>query len=291
MGRSLPKAAFGTARPNRASGWCLPLSTCGAGALWHQASHLHTVGAWGKPRLAPTQPARASGRDGIAPSLDNGAGDCARDRRRRRPWSSPLCSNLANRAHLHGRRRLRHSRTSSFPLSCGAVGALVASRQLAKCIGWLVSVHRQSVSGSCRGALISTPGTRLLTHPAELPAAVWALWLDSWVVSLRLPLRGAGAARSCSFRTAICRRDAGAPVALTAVIFTVLIASPPEPFCSRPVGRPRRPSRTSSIRLAVPDAVMGTVFDVLGIAWLASFVVLVVSRVRASSYVSAERWR
>ncbi len=180
---------------------------------------------------------------------------------------------FANRAHLHA--------VADFdlediivPISIGAVGALIASRKPRNVIGWLfVSI---ALISATQGLSDQYARYGLVTHPGA-PAAVWALWLDSWVISFVFPC-GALALLLLLFPDGHVASRRWRPVVWAAVIFSVLIA----------VGGAFSPGQlqTESIfakalnPVGVPAGnALATFFDVLGVAWLLGFVVLVAAAV------------
>ncbi len=71
------------------------------------------------------------------------------------------------------------------PIGIAVVGALVAARHPANATGWLFLL-----TGLLTGAVgVEEQYARfaLITHPGALPGAVWALWLNSWSLSLIFP--------------------------------------------------------------------------------------------------------
>ena len=175
------------------------------------------------------------------------------------------------------------SKTSIVPISFGAVGALVASRQPRNVIGWLfLSI---AIISALQGLSDQYARYGFITHPGA-PAAVWAFWLDSWVISFVFPC-GALALLLLLFP------DGHLPVATMAAARVdrsdLLAADRGAAVRSAPGScRPRRPSRKRSIRLASrAGSPSATIFDVLGFAWLLGFVVLVVAQPRHSC-VSAD---
>src|SRR5579863_1375370 len=136
----------------------------------------------GQSAIDATRPARTPDRDGT-----------------RVPWATPLASALAilavllvvitvglavaNRAHLHAVADL-DLEDIIVPISLGGVGALVASRQSRNVIGWLF-LFIAVVSGA-QGVSDQYARYAFVTHPGA-PGAVWALWLDSWVITFVFP--------------------------------------------------------------------------------------------------------
>ena len=213
-----PKSSEGRVRhrPPPAQ-WCQPLATGGAGALF-----LGHVAAYSSPMeqtdLGQNQRARVSGVDGS-----------------RRAWITALAVAIAflavvaavlavvlvvaNRAHLHA--------VADFdlediivPISFGALGALVASRQPRNVIGWLLLSI--AVISALQGLSDQYARYGFVTHPGA-PAAVWALWLDSWVISFVFPC-GALALLLLLFPDGRLPSRKWRPLVWIAVIFSVLIA-------------------------------------------------------------------
>ena len=178
---------------------------------------------------------------------------------------------IANRVHLHA--------VADFdledivvPISFGAVGALIASRQPRNVIGWLfLSI---AIVSALQGLADQYARYGLITHPGA-PAAVWAFWLDSWVISFVFP-SGALALLLLLFPDGHLASRRWRPLVWAAVICSLLIVvggafSPGQLQTETTFAKASNP-----IGFA-PDSTIGTVFGVLGFAWLGSFVVLIVS--------------
>ncbi|HEY6470116.1 MAG TPA: sensor histidine kinase [Candidatus Dormibacteraeota bacterium] len=179
----------------------------------------------------------------------------------------------ANRAHLHA--------VADFdvedivvPISFGAVGALIASRQPRNVIGWLfLSI---AVISALQGVSDQYARYGFVTHPGA-PAAVWALWLDSWVISFVFPC-GALALLLLLFPDGHVPSRRWQPLVWAAAIFSLLIViggafSPGQlqtetnfDIAINPVGIPA-------------TSPLAAFFDVLGVAWILGFVVLVAAAV------------
>ena len=183
-----------------------------------------------------------------------------------------MSSNLANRAHLHGLADF-DIEDIVVPLSFGAVGALIASRQPRNVIGWLFLFI--AIVSALQGVSDQYARYAFVTHPGAL-GGVWALWLDSWVVSLVFPC-GALALLLLLFPDGHLPSRRWRPVALIAVILTVLIAIPAGAFSPGQLETETTFANVLNPIGVSPNTVIGTVFGVLGFAWLVSFVVLIVS--------------
>ncbi len=177
---------------------------------------------------------------------------------------------VANRAHLHAVADL-DLEDIIVPISLGGVGALVASRHSRNVIGWLF-LFIAVVSG-VQGLSDQYARYAFLTHPGA-PGAVWALWLDSWVITFVFPC-GALVLLLLLFPDGHLPSRRWAPVARTAVIFTVLIAVggafssgqlQTETFFAKALNP-----------IGLPAGVVANIFDVLGIAWMLGLVVLVIA--------------
>jgi signal transduction histidine kinase len=225
----------------------------------------------GQPAIGPTQRARAPDVEGS-----------------RRAWVTALAVAIAflavilvvltvvlefaNRAHLHALADV-DLEDIVVPLSFGAVGALVASRQPRNVIGWLflfiaIISAVQGVSDQfARYAFVTNPGA---------PGGVWALWLDSWVISLVFPC-GALALLLLLFPDGHLPSRRWRPVAVIAVILTVLIAVPAGAFAPGELATETTIANVLNPIGVEPDTVIGTIFGVIGFTWLVSFVVLIVS--------------
>ena len=177
---------------------------------------------------------------------------------------------IANRAHLHGLVDM-DIEDIVVPLSFGAVGALVASRQPRNITGWLFLFV--AVISALQGVSDQYARYAYLTHPGA-PDGVWALWLDSWVISFVFPT-GALALLFLLFPDGHLPSRRWRSVAVIAVILTVLIA----------LGGAFTPGllETETIfakalnPIGVPSGtVLVTIFDAIGLAWLLGLMVLVV---------------
>jgi signal transduction histidine kinase len=71
------------------------------------------------------------------------------------------------------------------PIGLGAVGALVASRRPRNATGWLFLFA--AVVTALGGATDQYARLGLVSHPGAVPAAVWALWFNSWSLSVVFP--------------------------------------------------------------------------------------------------------
>ena len=188
---------------------------------------------------------------------------------------------VANRAHLHGLADV-DIEDIVVPVSFGAVGALVASRQPRNITGWLFLFV--AVMSALQGVTDQYARYALVTHPGA-PGGVWALWLDSWAISFVFPT-GALALLLLLFPDGHLPSRRWRPVAVIAVILTILIvlagAFTPgqlqtETIFAKAVNPVGAPSGT----------VLVTIFDVIGLAWLLGLVVLVV--VAAAPFVRFRR--
>ncbi len=188
---------------------------------------------------------------------------------------------VANRAHLHGLVDM-DIEDIVVPVSFGAVGALVASRQPRNITGWLFLFV--AVMSALQGVTDQYARYALVTHPGA-PGGVWALWLDSWAISFVFPT-GALALLLLLFPDGHLPSRRWRPVAVIAVILTILIvlagAFTPgqlqtETLFAKAVNPVGAPSGT----------VLVTIFDVIGLAWLLGLVVLVV--VAAAPFVRFRR--
>jgi signal transduction histidine kinase len=178
---------------------------------------------------------------------------------------------VANRAHLHG--------VADFdlediivPFSFGAVGALVASRQPRNVIGWLfLSI---AVISALQALSDQYARYGFVTHPGS-PAAVWALWLDSWVISAVFPC-GALALLLLLFPDGHVPSRRWRPVVWTAGIFSLLITVsgafiPGQLQTENIFAKAQNP-------IGLPAASpLATIFDFLGLTWFLGLVVLVVA--------------
>jgi signal transduction histidine kinase len=177
---------------------------------------------------------------------------------------------FANRAHLHGLVDV-DLEDIVVPISFGAVGALVASRQPRNITGWLFLFV--AVISALQGVSDQYARYAFVTH-AGAPGGIWAFWLDSWVIAFVFP-SGALALLLLLFPDGHLPSRRWRPVAVMAVILSVLIAAagaftPGELQTETVFAHALNP-------IGVPlGSVLVTVFDVIGLAWLLGFVVLVV---------------
>jgi signal transduction histidine kinase len=157
-----------------------------------------------------------------------------------------------------------------IPFSFGFVGLLVASRQRRNPAGWLflfiavIAGLQGTADGYARVALVSRPG---------LPGGIWALWLDSWLLTPIFP-GGAIPLLLLVFPDGRLPSRRWRPVAVTAVlvtsILTVLGALAPGPIQTEtnfatpanPIGLP-----VNGTPLAVLNSIR--------LLWLVGLVVLV----------------
>ena len=71
------------------------------------------------------------------------------------------------------------------PIGLGAVGTLVASRRPANATGWLFLAA--ALVTALGGAADQYARLGLVSHPGSVPGAVWALWFNSWSLSMVFP--------------------------------------------------------------------------------------------------------
>ncbi|HEX4756319.1 MAG TPA: sensor histidine kinase, partial [Candidatus Dormibacteraeota bacterium] len=71
------------------------------------------------------------------------------------------------------------------PIGLGTVGALVASRRPRNATGWLFLAA--ALVSALGGAADQYARLGLVSHPGSVPGAVWALWFNSWSLSLVFP--------------------------------------------------------------------------------------------------------
>jgi len=178
---------------------------------------------------------------------------------------------VANRAHLHALADL-DIEDIVVPLSLGAVGSLVASRQPRNVIGWLFLFI--AIISALQGVADQYARFAYVTHPGS-PGAIWALWLDSWIVSLVFPC-GALALLLLLFPDGHLPSRRWRPVAVSAVILTLLILIPAGVFSPGQLAT-ETTFATKLNPIGVPaNSVIGTIFGVIGFGWLLSFVVLII---------------
>jgi signal transduction histidine kinase len=176
---------------------------------------------------------------------------------------------VANRAHLHVVADL-DLEDLIVPITFGAVGALVASRQRRNVIGWLFLGI--AVTSGLQGLSDQYARYAFVTHPGA-PAAVWALWLDSWVITFVFPC-GALVLLLLLFPDGHLPSRRWRPVVVIAVISTLLIAvggavSSGDLATETFIAKAQNP-------LGLPaGSVVSTIFDDLGFAWILGLVVLV----------------
>jgi signal transduction histidine kinase len=74
--------------------------------------------------------------------------------------------------------------SSDVPIAFGILGALVATRQRRNPVGWLFLFI--AVVGGIHGVADGYAHYAFVTHPGA-PAGIWALWVDSWLITSILP--------------------------------------------------------------------------------------------------------
>ena len=179
---------------------------------------------------------------------------------------------VANRAHLHTLADL-DLEDIVVPFSIGAVGALVATRQPRNVTGWLFLVI--AVVSSLQGASDQYARYAFVTHPGAA-AGIWALWLDSWVVSLVFPT-GALLFLLLTFPDGRLASPRWRPLAAVGVAMTALISVPAGAFYP---GRLETETNFATVPnpVGVPaNSVLGTVFSSLGVLWFLGLLVLLVA--------------
>jgi signal transduction histidine kinase len=178
---------------------------------------------------------------------------------------------IANRQHIHSLTDI-DLEDIVVPVSIGALGALVALRQPRNVIGWLFLFI--AVVAGVQGLADQYARFALVTHPGAL-AGVWAFWLDSWVITLVFPT-GALALVLLLFPDGHLPSRRWTPVGVTAVVLTALVAvtgafSPGQLQTESTFARVVNP-------IGVPSGtLLATLLDVIGLAWLLGFLVLVVA--------------
>jgi signal transduction histidine kinase len=159
------------------------------------------------------------------------------------------------------------------PIGFGIVGGLVASRQFRNPTGWLFLFI--GVVGGLQGVAAEYARLALLTHPG-FPGGIWALWLDSWLISLVFPV-GALALLLLVFPDGHLPSRRWRPVAATAVILTLVLTIPMGVFAPGPLQTGGTlPTPANPIGLPANGA-LGTVLNSLGFLWFVGYVVLVVA--------------
>jgi len=159
-----------------------------------------------------------------------------------------------------------------IPISFGIVGGLVASHQRRNPTGWLF-LFGGAVAGLV-GVADGYARLALVTHPGS-PGGIWALWLDSWLISLVFPA-GALALLLLVFPDGHLPSRRWRPVAATAVILA-LVLPPVSAFAPGPLQTGGTlPTPANPIGLPANGA-LGTVLNVLGFLWVVGYVVLLVA--------------
>jgi signal transduction histidine kinase len=159
------------------------------------------------------------------------------------------------------------------PIGFGIVGALVASRQLRNPTGWLFLFI--GVVAGLQGVAAEYARLALLTRPGS-PGGIWALWLDSWLISLVFPA-GALAALLLVFPDGHLPSRRWRPVAATAVILTFVLTIPMGVFAPGPL-QTGAEFATPPNPIGLPaNGALGTVLTSLGVLWLVAYVVLLVA--------------
>ena len=201
MRRSLPKAALGTAPT--APRWCLPLATCGAGALLAPAADCIQL-RHGAFRDRSEAAHRRFGGEGNAPAVGHGARDRARSSRGalrrnhgRARRGEPRTSACRRRPRPRGPHRSHHLRSG------GRAGCVPAAAQ---CHRLAVPRHRRHLRTA--GPVRPVRALRVCDASRSARGGLGAL-AGQLGDRVRVPLWRAGARCSCSFRTATCRRGGG----------------------------------------------------------------------------------
>jgi signal transduction histidine kinase len=159
------------------------------------------------------------------------------------------------------------------PIGFGIVGALVASRQFRNPTGWLFLFI--GVVAGLQGVAAEYARLALLTHPG-FPGGIWALWLDSWLISLVFPA-GALALLLLVFPDGHLPSRRWRPVAAAAVILTFVLTIPMGVFAPGPL-QTGAEFATPANPIGLPvNGALGTVLTSLGVLWLVAYVVLLVA--------------
>ncbi len=178
----------------------------------------------------------------------------------------------ANRAHLHTLADI-DLEDIVVPFSIGAVGALVATRQPRNVTGWLFLVI--AVVSCLQGLSDQYARYAFVTHPGAA-GGIWALWLDSWVVSLVFPT-GALLFLLLTFPDGRLASRRWRPLAVVAVAMTAVLSVPGGTFYPGHL-QTETNFATALNPVGVPaNSVLGTVFNSLGALWFLGLLVLLVA--------------
>ncbi|MGA7989752.1 MAG: sensor histidine kinase [Candidatus Dormiibacterota bacterium] len=158
------------------------------------------------------------------------------------------------------------------PVSFGLVGALVASRQRRNVTGWLFLFI--AVVAALQGFADQYARYALLTHPGA-PGGVWALWLDSWVISFVFP-SGALALLLLLFPDGHLPSRRWRPVAIASALLTIVLV-PAGAFSPGQISTETN-FAVATNPIGVPsNGIPETILVVLGLSWLVGFVVLAIA--------------
>ncbi len=179
---------------------------------------------------------------------------------------------VANRSVNHGLASI-DSEDIIVPITFGIVGALVASRQPRNVTGWLF-LFTGIVSG-IQGVTDQYARFAYLNHPGA-PGGIWALWLDSWVITLVFPV-GALALLLLHFPNGRLPSRRWRPVRAASVFLSLLIAIPGGALAPGPLGTETKFATPQNPVGIGNHGVVGTALGVIAFLWLASLVILVVA--------------
>ncbi len=179
---------------------------------------------------------------------------------------------VANRASIHTLADVNLP-DIVVPISIGVLGALVASRQPRNPTGWLFLFI--AVVTGLQGAAGQYARYALVTHPGS-PAGVWALWLDSWLITLVFPT-GALVFLMLLLPDGHLPSRRWRPVAVVSALLTLVLAIPVGAFYPGPL-QTQTNFATPVNPIGLPaQGTAGAVLNALGFLWLVGLVVLVVA--------------